>query len=128
VIARRKMDDAAPLPHLQHHVSPQWREFIVKVGGTPEGHQWAKTVQQWAAQAMALAIAAEFNAQQIAQTYGTGDGPYAAAMARADKYRKRAAILEQEAEALRTTHEQPKAFMGDAAACETYRRRLEQVA
>lgn len=116
-----------PLAHLKH-VSPQWREFIVKVGGTPEGHQWAKTVQQWAKNEMARAMGAEAQALLIVQQFGTGTGREDYARARAEAYRKRAAALEQEAEALRTYHEQPKAFTGDAAACEAYRRRLEQAA
>lgn len=115
------------LAHLKH-VSASWRDFIVKVGGTPEGHAWARTVQQWAAKEIARAVAAEVQAQQFAQTLGAGDALYALTMQRAEKYRKRAALLEQEAEALRTTHTRDAAFFGDAASCETYRRRLEQAA
>jgi hypothetical protein len=125
VIALRQMEDAAPLPHLRH-VSRSWREYIVKVGGTPEGFKIAKEVQQWAGQAIARAIASEASAHQIAQQYGTGSGRDELSRSFAARQRKLAAALEQEAEALRTTHEQATPFMGDAASLQTYRRRLEQ--
>ena len=125
MIAHANMQDVAPLPHLRH-VSPKWRVFISKVGGTAEGLQWASTVSQWAQNEMARAVAVEAQVQMFEQAYGSKD-PERTAYLRSlsAKYRLRAAALEQEAAALRTTHANAEPFTGDASACGTYRRRLE---
>lgn len=108
-------DDAAPLLHLRGYLSAEQRRRTVEIGGTPEGIAFAALVREWARKELARADASDAQAQMIAQTRGTADWAYTAFKAQADKFRKRAQALEEEAVALMTTHEPQKPLTGDAA-------------
>lgn len=126
MISHANMRDAAPLLHLRHHVPAKWREFIVQIGGTPEGIAWANEVSQWAQAEIARAMAIEAQVQMLEQQYGSiaaNRTGYIKSLAA--KYRKRAAALEQEAAALRTIHPQTKPALASDAMYETFRKRIQ---
>jgi hypothetical protein len=123
MIALVKTGDAAPLPHLRH-LSAEQRRVTAEIGGTPRGIALAAEVREWARNELARADAIDAQAQMIAQTRGTADLAYTDFKAQADKFRKRAQALEEEATALMTTHEPQPALTGDAA-WERHRSRIQ---
>jgi hypothetical protein len=126
VISHANMRDAAPLLHLLHHVPTKWREFIVQIGGTPEGIAWANEVTQWAQAEIARAVAIEAQVQMLEQQYGSIAADRTGYIkSLAAKYRKRAAALEQEAAALRTIHPRQEPVLASDAIYEAYRRRIQ---
>ena len=93
---------AAPFPELQYYRSAAWRRVILVIGGTPEGHDWARQCDQDASDARELAHRFEENSRRYEQQYGD---PWPYALERAEALYRKAEASELEAAALRTRHE-----------------------